>query len=100
MISAAYDYPEIRQLSTASQLEVYPYDDRGPLRYVNTNRLLKNKHWDISLSKTGYTNESGRCLVMRALIDGQPMNIVLLDSFGRLTPFGDSNRIRRWLLKG
>ncbi len=38
MISAAYDYPEIRQLSTASQLEVYPYDDRGPLRYVNTNR--------------------------------------------------------------
>jgi hypothetical protein len=26
--------------------------------------------------------------------------IVLLNSFGKLTPFGDSNRLRKWIAKG
>jgi D-alanyl-D-alanine endopeptidase (penicillin-binding protein 7) len=56
--------------------------------------------WDIQLSKTGYLNESGRCLVMQAEIDNQSLTIVLLDSFGKLTPFGDSNRIRKWIESG
>jgi D-alanyl-D-alanine endopeptidase (penicillin-binding protein 7) len=86
--------------STTRRLEVRPYPNRGPLHYSNTNRLLKNKNWNIALSKTGYINESGRCLVMQANIEGEPVSIVLLDSFGKLTPFGDSNRLRRWLLAG
>ena len=31
-------------------------------------------------------------------IDGEPVSIVLLNSFGKLTPFGDSNRLRKWML--
>ena len=62
--------------------------------------MLKNKAWDIRLSKTGYLNEAGRCLVMQANIEGEAVSIVLLDSFGKLTPFGDSNRLRRWMLAG
>ena len=27
-------------------------------------------------------------------------SIVLLNSFGKLTPFGDSNRLRKWMLAG
>jgi len=50
------------------------------------------------LSKTGYINESGRCLVMQANIEGEWVSIVLLNSFGKLTPFGDSNRLRKWML--
>ena len=50
------------------------------------------------MGKTGYINEAGRCLVMRATIEGEPVSIVLLNSFGKLTPFGDSNRLRRWML--
>jgi D-alanyl-D-alanine endopeptidase (penicillin-binding protein 7) len=98
MVSAAYHYLLIRQASTTQRLEVYPYAKRGPLTYGNTNRLLKNESWDIALSKTGYINEAGRCLVMRATIDGEPVSIVLLNSFGKLTPFGDSNRLRKWML--
>ncbi len=98
MVSAAYSYPLIRQASTTQRLEVRPYKGRGPLAYGNTNRLLKNKSWDIALSKTGYINEAGRCLVMRATIEGEPVSIVLLNSFGKLTPFGDSNRLRKWML--
>ena len=97
LIKAASEYPLIQLASTTTQKEVYPFPRRGELRYANTNRLLKNKSWEILLSKTGYINEAGRCLVMRATIAGQPISIVLLDSFGKLTPFGDSNRLRRWL---
>ena len=34
---------------------------------------------------------------MEAKIDGELLSIVFLDSFGKLTPFGDSNRLRKWL---
>jgi len=98
MLTAASTYPLITQATTTLRQEVRPYSSRGPLRYGNTNRLLKNKSWDIELSKTGYINEAGRCLVMQANIDGEAVSIILLNSFGKLTPFGDSNRLRKWML--
>lgn len=100
LLQAARGYPLITEASTTRQVRVYPYPGRGPLNYVNTNRLLKNATWDISLSKTGYISDSGRCLVMEATIDGERLSIVFLDSFGKLTPFGDSNRLRHWLTNG
>lgn len=100
MVSAAQDYPLIRKATTTRSLSVYPYKGRGELRFSNTNRLLKNKAWEIKLSKTGYINEAGRCLVMQADIADRPLVIVLLNSFGKLTPFGDSNRIRKWIERG
>ncbi len=98
MVTAARNYALIEQASTTTRIEVRPYARRGPLVYGNTNRLLKNKTWDINLSKTGYINEAGRCLVMHANIEGEQVSIVLLNSFGKLTPFGDSNRLRKWML--
>jgi D-alanyl-D-alanine endopeptidase (penicillin-binding protein 7) len=98
LVQAAGEYPLIREASTTRRLEVRPYAKRGPLAYGNTNRLLKNSNWNIALSKTGYLNEAGRCLVMQAEVAGENLVIVLLDSFGKLTPFGDSNRLRQWLL--
>jgi len=98
MVTAAHEYDLIGQASTTTRIEVRPYVKRGPLVYGNTNRLLKNTTWDIALSKTGYINEAGRCLVMQANIEGEDISIVLLNSFGKLTPFGDSNRLRKWML--
>jgi D-alanyl-D-alanine endopeptidase (penicillin-binding protein 7) len=100
MVKAAMQYPLIRQATTTPSISVYPYKGRGALTYNNTNRLLKNKSWTIQLSKTGYLNEAGRCLAMQAEIADQPLVIVLLNSFGKLTPFGDSNRIRKWIEQG
>ncbi len=96
----ANQYPLIQEATTGRELIVKPYKKKGPLRYVNTNRLIKNKHWDIELSKTGYINEAGRCLLMQTEIAGQPLVIVLLNSYGKLTPFGDANRIRKWIESG
>ena len=100
MISAAARYPMIRAISTQKSQDVRPYRRKGPLRYVNTNRLLRNKHWNIQLSKTGYINEAGRCLAMLVNIDNTSMIMVFLDSYGKLTPFGDANRTRKWLKQG
>jgi D-alanyl-D-alanine endopeptidase (penicillin-binding protein 7) len=99
MVQAAQGYELIREASTTQRLDVRPYRSRGPLTYGNTNRLLKNKKWSISVSKTGYIMEAGRCLVMHTTIEGEPVAIVLLNSYGKLTPFGDSNRIRQWMLE-
>ncbi len=66
-------------------------------RFHNTNRLVAADGWDIAVSKTGFINEAGRCLVMLAMIDGRPLTIVLLDSWGKLSRIGDANRIRKWL---
>jgi D-alanyl-D-alanine endopeptidase (penicillin-binding protein 7) len=98
MLAAAQHYPLITRSTTTTAQEVRPYTRRGPLTFNNTNRLLKNENWHIELSKTGYINEAGRCLVMQANIDGEDVSIVLLNSFGKLTPYGDSNRLRKWML--
>jgi len=100
MVRAALKYPLIRKASTTRKMSVYPYKGRGPLRYGNTNRLLKSKNWEIRLSKTGYIQEAGRVLTMQAEIAHQPLVIVLLNSYGKLTPTGDSNRIRKWIEGG
>ena len=100
MVRAAMRYPLIRKATTTKKMTVYPYRGRGPLRYGNTNRLLKNNNWEIRLSKTGYIREAGRCLTMQAEISHQPLVIVLLNSYGKLTPTGDSNRIRKWIEGG
>ncbi len=98
LLSAAQTYSLIVDATTRTRFEVHPYKNRGALVYGNTNRLLNNEQWAIGLGKTGYIAEAGRCLVMQANIAGEDLSIVLLNSYGKLTPFGDSNRLRKWLL--
>ncbi|MDR2839070.1 MAG: D-alanyl-D-alanine endopeptidase [Azonexus sp.] len=95
MVAAAARYPEIRHYSTTAeaQLELH-----GRIReFVNTNTLVRSDNWEIALSKTGFTAEAGRCLVMQAKVAGKPVVIVLLDSNGKMTRVGDANRIKRWM---
>ena len=99
LVAAASGYPLIREYSTTGAVEVQLPDSKRKLSFVNTNALVRNSDWQIGLSKTGFINESGKCLVMHAMIANQPIVIVLLDSWGRLTRVGDANRIRKWLEK-
>ena len=95
MVRAAYGYPRIRGYSTATSYAVNT--GHRTLAYRNTNRLVSNEGWHIGLSKTGYINEAGRCLVMQVTLKTRPVIIVLLDSWGKLTRIADANRIRKWL---
>lgn len=67
------------------------------LTFNNTNPLVKNASWEIGVSKTGFINEAGRCLVMQAQIRNRPVIIVLLDSAGKNTRIGDANRVKKWI---
>lgn len=95
MVAAAYRYPLIREFTTTPEAVVDV--GRHELAYHNTNPLVKNTGWDVGLSKTGFINEAGKCLVMQARVADKALFIVLLDSVGRLTRVGDANRIKRWL---
>ena len=96
MVRAASGYPLIREYTTAPVHQVVLSDGRV-LDYQNSNGLVKNKRWTIGLSKTGYLNEAGRCLVLKAEIAARPVIIVLLDSWGKYTRLGDANRIKKWM---
>ena len=97
MVSAASTFPEIREFSTAQQLHVTLPSGGRSLGFNNTNSLVRSQAWNIGVSKTGFINEAGKCLVMHATIANNPVVIVLLDSWGRLTRVGDANRIKKWL---
>jgi len=83
LVMAATSYELIREYSTTEAVNVTLPDSKRKLSFVNT--------------KTGYISESGLCLVMQAIIGNQPVVIVLLDSWGKLTRVGDANRIKKWL---
>ena len=70
---------------------------RQQLTFRNTNTLVENPAWQVSVQKTGYISEAGRCLVMQTLIEGRPVVIVLLNSWGKLTRIADAKRIRTWM---
>ena len=109
LVDHAYSYyPDIRRITTSTDYSVGKHKvvvtQRKKTRvywrdlaYVNTNRLTRDHDWQIGLSKTGFINEAGHCLVMQASIAERKVIIVLLDSVGKYTRLGDANRIKRWL---
>lgn len=97
MVHAAYQYPEIRRITTTAGEDVDIVGANYPMSFRNTNALVREGEWQIGLSKTGYISEAGRCLVMQAKVAQKPLIIVLLDSDGKWTRIGDANRVRNWL---
>lgn len=96
MVAAARNYKLIHQYTTTATHSVEGARGRE-LTFNNTNPLVKNASWEIGVSKTGYINEAGRCLVMQAQIRQRPVIIVLLDSVGKSTRIGDANRVKKWI---
>ena len=99
MVAAAAKYPLIHKFTTTGEFAVTDRRNGRHIEFVNTNRLVRRSSWDINLSKTGYTDDAGNCLVMQAVIAARPVIIVLLNSWGKLSKYGDSVRIRNWLVK-
>lgn len=95
LVAAADRYAPIRTFSTDRGQIVRP--GHGQLRYVNSNALVRGGDRRITLQKTGFINEAGHCVVIRYLIDGRPVDIVLLDAPGPSDHIADAIRIRNWL---
>ncbi|MCM2250114.1 MAG: serine hydrolase [Geothrix sp.] len=95
LLEAAYRYPEIRDFSTRPATTIQA--GRRSIQFPNTNALVRSPRWTIGLSKTGYIQEAGRCLVMQAMLANRPVLIILLDSWGKYSRLGDANRIKQWM---
>jgi D-alanyl-D-alanine endopeptidase (penicillin-binding protein 7) len=96
LVEAAYREPLVREFTTYRSHTVEINKGRK-MTFANSNQMIRYAHWDIGLSKTGYLDAAGRCLVMQATIATTPVIIVLLHSWGRFTRIGDANRIKTWI---
>jgi len=94
LIRAAAKQEMIRRYST-DDTEKMAISKGRTLVYNNTNRLVKRSDWDIALSKTGFINEAGECLVMLTRIDNRDVAVVLLNSVGRYSRVADAVRVRK-----
>lgn len=100
LVNAVYQHPEMRDYSTTEYYRAHFREPRYSLSFGNTNALVHRDSWGVSLSKTGYLDEAGRCLIMVSRMQGKAVTTVLLDSLGSRSPMGDAGRIRRWLDTG
>jgi len=76
ILKAASGYPDIVAATSQSSSRI-AVNGRGRL-FHNTNRFVGQPGWDISVSKTGFTNEAGRCLSMRLETAGRKLLVVLM----------------------
>ena len=110
MVNYAYEhYPEIRKVASQG------YYDMGtrrvvlkkrhqrrhvayiPVQYRNTNVLTREHNWDIGLSKTGFINEAGHCVVMQTRIAERDVVMVLLDAPNNWDRLRDADHLRVWV---
>ncbi len=100
LLLAARNYPLLKQLSVTPEKTVAFRKPNYTLGFRNTDHLVKKSNWDIDLTKTGFTNDAGHCLVLLTKMDNRPVAMVILDAFGKYTHFADANRMRQWLETG
>ncbi|MDX9667800.1 MULTISPECIES: D-alanyl-D-alanine endopeptidase [unclassified Pseudomonas] len=100
LVQAARKYPLLSELSTTKEKTVAFRKPNYTLGFHNTDHLVRKDNWDIQLTKTGFTNQAGHCLVLITRMGGRPVSLVILDAFGKYTHFADASRIRQWVETG
>lgn len=100
LLQAARKYPMLSELSTTKEKTVAFRKPNYTLGFHNTDHLVRKDNWDIQLTKTGFTNQAGHCLVLVTRMANRPVSLVILDAFGKYTHFADASRIRQWVETG
>ncbi|MBI5782644.1 MAG: serine hydrolase [Gammaproteobacteria bacterium] len=99
LVNETHKHQMFQMMTTTPSFRVTDRDSGRQIAFRNTNRLVHRDSWDIGLSKTGYTAAAGNCLIMQTTISDRPLTIVLLNSWGKLSRYGDARRIHQWLEK-
>ncbi len=100
LVMAARKYPMLSELSTTETKTVTFRKPAYSLVFNNTDHLVRKENWDIKLTKTGFTNQAGHCLVLLTTMANRPVSVVILDAFGEYTHFADASRLRKWMETG
>ncbi len=95
VLQATQAYPLIAQATSQRHHAVLVNGQPWAVR--NTNGLVGKPGWDILVSKTGFTNDAGRCLTMRLRAGGRTVSVVLIGALASSARTLDAHNIRRWL---
>ncbi len=95
MAIAASKYEQIADITTdkSDRIKIKGRD----VSFRNTNRLVGKKDWHILLSKTGFTNEAGNCLIMQIQLAKKKATLVLLNAKASASRLRDVLKIRELL---
>lgn len=96
MVRAAGNYDVIRRFSTTKNYDFYVSNYSGGNRTYkanNTSMLVRAGDYPIGISKTGFINEAGRCVVMETRVNNRPAIIVILGANSSATRWGDAKNI-------
>ncbi len=78
----AMEYPELREMMSTVEYTIRPVKGGGSITIVNTNELIRsgspNYSAECVAGRTGYTSESGRCVVSVAQYNGYEYMAVVL----------------------
>lgn len=96
MVKAAYQYDLIREDTTTKAADVM-LSQRYTHRYVNSDSLVRGDNMKIEVSKTGFINEAGHCLVLYSLVANKPVIMVFLNSPGKSGRFSDALAMRSYI---
>ncbi|WP_224790207.1 MULTISPECIES: D-alanyl-D-alanine endopeptidase [Pseudomonas] len=100
LLVAAHKHPLLTELSTTKEKIVSFRKPNYNLQFRNTDHLVRKQDWDIQLTKTGFTNAAGHCLVLVTSMGNRKVALVILDAYGKYTHFADATRIRNWVESG
>jgi D-alanyl-D-alanine carboxypeptidase/D-alanyl-D-alanine endopeptidase (penicillin-binding protein 7) len=95
VLRATTAYPLIGQITSQRTLAVLV--NGHPRAVRNTNHLVGKPGWEVLASKTGFTNEAGRCLTMRLHAGGRTVSVVLIGALAPSARSRDALNVRRWL---
>lgn len=98
LVRGASHYPLIREFTTDNYGSVYTSNGKTQI-YHNSNALVREGNWPITLQKTGYIREAGRSMVVQTTIQNQPVIIVLLNSASSSTRVSDARALRSWVMQ-
>jgi D-alanyl-D-alanine endopeptidase (penicillin-binding protein 7) len=80
LLQRAYIYPQIREMASSTTYSVMkPVKKKNKVVKINnTNIILLKEYNQIQISKTGFTNPAGKCLVMYLTKNNEQYIIVIL----------------------
>ncbi|MFZ6861355.1 M56 family metallopeptidase [Undibacterium sp. Ji67W] len=99
LTQVAMTYPELLHVASAAatskaKLMASHGAKSQETSHQNTNILVGQKDWDIQISKTGFTRDAGRCILMHLNIAGKAITLVLLGASELAQRTDDIVRIR------
>jgi D-alanyl-D-alanine endopeptidase (penicillin-binding protein 7) len=96
-LRAALGDDVLRSIMQQDSADIVSKDHYARIHYGTTNLPLVIGKYDVTGGKTGYTDAAGYCFITGAKIDDREVVMAFLGADGKLTRFGDFNRVAAWL---